>query len=744
MTTHHYDDHTDTHSSTGVSQSSEFISVGDGCGPSVVEQNANSEKIELFPQQQEAFELLCDFLHSEDSVFILKGYAGTGKTTLIKSLLPVIKSIGKMAFLLAPTGRAANILGVKTDQEASTIHRRIYSSSEIKSIRHDEDGNLIETYKTKENDKNHKNDSVEYWYQIAKFPDDGYLPSQRVIIVDEASMISSRPAMHEIFHFGTDVLLDDLLTYARLGDKTKIIFIGDPAQLPPVGDNQSLALDEIFFSGRGWKTHSFELTDVVRQSSGSAILENAMKIRNVLNSDKRNELTFARRDDEFEELSSSATITKYTDMFPTPTINQSVIICYSNNMVKAYNDAIRDIYYPGKTALQVGDILQVVKNCYNIDPPLYNGDFVQVLEVSDAVEQQSAKVWTSEEGVRQHQLITLTFRDVDVISQSGDVYRIKIIDSLLDSRAAQLSHTEAIALYINFRMRHPDLKPKDEAMMKELMSDPYYNALHVKYGYAITGHKSQGGDWDVAFVDYTDRNGLNNDCLRWAYTATTRAKKTLYGINMPDIHPFSKLKISKTIKAGKPAQNAFAVGNVGNVEMLPTDASNARKAKALSVASALSQYMYSIVQIESLQYKDRYHIATPDGIEKYDCQYNGSGLYTMYQSLSPVSRAHSEKILQALQSEEAYIYRFEYQPSTELLSRLYSKVRSVCDELGITITNIVEDSKQFNVIYHLKTSGKFASLKIFFDKKQFLTYAQPSSDLGAEDALLNELLTKIG
>ena len=152
MTTHHYDDHTDTHSSTGVSQSSESISVGDGCGPSVVEQNADSEKIELFPQQQEAFELLCDFLNSEDSVFILKGYAGTGKTTLIKSLLPVIKSIGKMAFLLAPTGRAANILGVKTEKEASTIHRRIYSSSEIKSIRHDEDGNLIETYKTKEND----------------------------------------------------------------------------------------------------------------------------------------------------------------------------------------------------------------------------------------------------------------------------------------------------------------------------------------------------------------------------------------------------------------------------------------------------------------------------------------------------------------------------------------------------------------------------------------------------------------
>ena len=703
--------------------------------------------LQLYSQQQQALDAICEFLKSEDQVFILKGYAGTGKTTMIKAMLPILHSMGKQTVLMAPTGRAAKVLMTKTGENASTIHRTIYSVNRLTSVRHDENGELIKMvdYIYKDKEEVRKHDVVEFWFGINQDRYADYNPQNAVYIVDEASMVSSRKTTNELFHFGSDVLLDDLLEYAELLKGGKVIFIGDPAQLPPVGDNYSAALSEEYFKEKDISVVSFELTDVVRQAADSVILENAMMLRDLLQTQTRNTLTFKRCDNEVEDVLATTMVAKYIEMYPEPSFGDTAIICYSNKMAKGYNDAIRSYYYPGEQSVQAGDILQVVKNYYRVDEAsqsrdaLYNGDFVRVLDVSSDAETQSAPVWTKPDNKRE--VISLQFRDVSVQTENGDIYKLKIIDSLLNSTNPGLTPNEHIALYINFRMRNPNLPKDKEAQAKMLMEDPYYNALNVKYGYAITGPKSQGGDWDAVFVDYDGRTGLDNDSLRWMYTATTRAKKILYGVNMPNIQPFDKLQFRPITKLNKPAANAQIVGNVGNVDMLSSNASASQKAKCLSVISALDCIGYKVDKIEQLQYKDRYHIRVNDVVEKYDCTYNGAGYYTAYNALN--ASEHSNAIIGALQSEESYTYQFDYLPSHKVLEDLHAKMRSICDELGVSITNIVEDIKQYNVAYFLKTTGKYSYIKFYFDKNMFVTYGHPYSDIESEDILLNEVITKL-
>ena len=234
---------------------------------------------------------------------------------------------------------------------------------------------------------------------------------------------------------------------------------------------------------------------------------------------------------------------------------------------------------------------------------------------------------------------------------------------------------------------------------------------------------------------------MNNDSLRWMYTATTRAKKRLYGVNMPNIQPFDKLKFRPITKLNKIAANAQIVGNVGNVDMLTPNATASQKAKCLSVISALGQIGCKVDRVEQLQYKDRYYIRVADVIERYDCTYNGAGYYTAYNALD-VSENNNAS-LGALQSEECYTYQFDYQPSHKVLVDLHAKMRSICDELGVYITNIVEDIKQYNVVFFLKTTGKYSYIKFYFDKNMFVTYGQPYSDIETEDMLLDEIITKL-
>lgn len=698
-------------------------------------------EIRLTKQQNKALEDIIKFAKDIDkSVFILRGYAGTGKTTLIKHLIPQLKDFGKNIILLAPTGRAAKVLQEKTGQMASTIHSRIYAFENIQSVRHDESGELIKT-----NHANNKKivnkgyDDLQYWFDLRQF-NSNENPSKTIFIIDESSMISSKPSNNETFHFGTDILINDLLTHAQLCHGGKIIFMGDPAQLPPVGDNQSVALDENFFLNKSIGVSSFELTEVIRQSEESIILKDATKIRNLLNSTYRNTLVFERKQGEVEDITPEQIVESYYKNNPTPQIGDAIILCFTNYNVKEYNEALRRRYFPNSEDIVSGDILQIVKNNvnYNLGLNFFNGDFVRVLEVSEEKEELSAPVWTDVSGEKKRERITMCFRDVILQSEDGRQTKCKIVDDLLKSRDSNLTPLQNIALYINFRMRHPNLNNDEKAFRSAIMNDPYINAIHAKYGYAITGHKSQGGEWDIAYVDYNGRTGLNDDSLRWAYTVTTRAKQTLYGVNMPNITPISVLKINTITKYGKPAKEAVAYAKTSDVDFLPSTVSSAQKQKCLCVEEQLNKKGYLLKSIQPCQFLDKYLIETPSGSVIFNCFYNASGLYTKYipQSIIP----ENEEIIKIFENNDSIHYSFTYQPSSESFTILHKKILSICDDLDIKITNIVEHIPQYYIAYYLKTSGNFSQILFYFKGNQTITHALPSSDLGTDDEKLTKLI----
>lgn len=694
--------------------------------------------MKLFPQQQQALEAIQAFLDDKDqSVFILRGYAGTGKTTMIKAIEPLLHEQGKSMVLMAPTGRAAKILFQKTGIVAATIHHIIYEYTRLVAVRHDNEGRLITP--SQQEGRSKGDDDLQFWYQIRKQGPDND-PSQRVLIVDEASMIGSRIATDETLHFGTDVLLDDLLTYANLGLGGKLIFIGDPAQLPPVNDNCSAALQDSFFRDKGLKVTSFELTDVIRQSEGSILLKDAMMVRDLLKATKRNALCFERKENEVMDITPSAIVERFCDIMPTPDIGAAIVICYSNSLVKDYNDAIRKRYFPEANGIVAGDVLQVVKNNVNLhlNIEFYNGDFVRVLEVSPHAEVQSAPVWKGKDGERSKVVISISFRDVTLLTDQGKKVKCKIIESLLDSRERSLNGLETVAQYINFRMRHPELNEKAEVFKDSLMEDPYYNAVQVKYGYAITAHKSQGGEWPTVFVDYSGRTGLNEDCLRWIYTATTRSQKILYGAHMPSTTPLSKLTFNAINRIAHPAKEAFSLQPVPSIDLLPDSASLAQRSKCLSAKDNLIKAGFVLSKVEMLQYVDRYTIDTPEGEVIVDCQYNGSGVYTSYRTQSHT--ADADKILSVLKDESNVEYAYDYTPSSQPLEQLFTQITSACDSLAIPITNIVEHASQYYVIYYLKTSGRFSQIQFYYNSSGSITHCIPSSDMGLEDLLLQELI----
>ena len=697
----------------------------------------------LSAQQNHALKLITEFcLCKNKSVFILRGYAGTGKTTLIKEITEKATQLGKQVTLMAPTGRAAKVLKEKTGNQATTIHRGIYSFTAMKSVRYDELGTLLtpphtihDTVKSKESE------SLQFWFDIQKHPSE-YIPSRQLFIIDESSMISSRPMTNEQLHFGTDVLLNDLLTYIQPHAGGKVLFIGDPAQLPPVGDNYSAALDSAYFENKQLAVSSYELTDVVRQNEGSAILGNAMKVRDLLHEDfqSRNKLCFERKEAEVMDMDSEEVVESFFASNPYPQLGDSVILCYTNASTKEYNDALRNRYFPNHPEVVVGDILQIVRNRVLRNPNFscFNGDFVRVLEASPQVETLSAPVWTEVGGQREKVTISLDFRDVLLQFDEGTQMRCKLIDSLLNSRNPVLTPLETTALYINFRIRHPRLKPQEESFKETLMSDPYFNAIQAKYGYAITGHKSQGGEWKTVYVDYQGRLGFNDDCLRWIYTSTTRASKTLYGVQMPNITPMTSLIFNPIVKISKPQKEAFSYANVADSPFLPISATSAQKQKALWVKQQLDEAGFFLKAIQPCQYNDKYVIEVPSGSVTWDCYYNASGLYTRY--VPNASRSENEVIRSIMENESGMQYSIDYQPSSESFLQLYFKMKSACDNFDIHITNIVEHPEQFYVSYYLKTSGKFASVQFYFKKNFALTHALPFSELGTDDEKLKELV----
>ena len=671
--------------------------------------------MELTNQQQRIFDGIKEFLDSDVSVYILRGYAGTGKTTMVKAIADYV-SQKRLVALMAPTGRAARVLELKTGHRATTIHKAIYGKASLA---------------TKEVD-----DIAASEFKLC-FPineTDGKI----VAIVDEASMLCSKTVEKELFRFGTDNLMEDLLTFVRPSFGGKIIFVGDPAQLPPVGESDSLALNEEYFTDKGLKVMTGELTEVLRQKGESAILQNAMKIRGLLQTEQRNRLVFEEKDGEVESLSGEELLGKYLDIRKTGE-KESVVICFSNQSAYQYNKDIRESLYGGDVSeLRSGDKLMVVQNNYQLDR--MNGEFVTVLSVGEKV-QQSAPVYVQEGGCRVKKILTMHFQYVEIPGVEEVPVSCLLLLDLLNDGSASLGIDMQKALYINFCMRHPLLKPGSEAFTNAILEDEYYNCLKAKYGYAVTGHKCQGGEWEAAFVDYSGRTGMSDDCLRWAYTATTRARETLYIFNLPHITPFAKFKIEEVQKCSKMNEECRVIGQVSPSPYHDVSAPNFLHAKCRCIMANLEYTPYRIESVVSKPYQEIYQIRTPDGMECYDVRYKKGGVFL--KAAPQKCSAHSVNLCLMLNSERAMPLVLSYIPTTEVCRELYHLICSACDGLNIQITNVVEHMENYHVMYYFRTSDTISYLQIYIDADGFVTYAKPMSLIGKDDKELVLLVEEI-
>lgn len=670
--------------------------------------------MELTTQQNIVFEQIKAFLNSDASVFILRGYAGTGKTTMVKVIADYIEQ-SRQLIMMAPTGRAARVLAMKTGHAAVTIHKAIYTKAHV------------EPKKVKDIAES----EFKFVFPINQSENGGNI----VAIVDEASMVCSRKIEHELFMFGTDNLMEDLLTFVRPNFGGKVIFVGDPAQLPPVGEPVSNALRAEYFQEKGLKVIEAELTEVLRQKDDSVILKNAMMIRNLLKKEKRNQLVFEEQKDDVETVPSEQFLDKYINYRKESGRHDSVIICYSNKSANRYNRDIRKALYGEDVPLQENDILLITQNNYRLGR--MNGEFVPVISIGKRT-QQSAPVYAQIGGKKERIVITLNFIQVTVPDGNGNPMRCMLLEDLLTSDKATISIDENRAMYINFRMRHPELKQGTEAFAEALLNDEYYNAIRAKYGYAVTGHKCQGGEWGKVFVDYTGRTGLDDDSLRWAYTATTRAQKTLYVTNLPHITPFSKFRIEPIQKCKNIAPECRILNEVPPTPFHNENVDNGVRAKYHCIAKNMEYTPYRIISVQSRPYLEIYNIQTPDGVDRYDLFYKAGDIFQPAKAISP--NQHTPLIEIMLNDERGMSYKFDYIPSDESHSKLLDLIRSACDTISVQITNVVEHAEDFSTIYYMRTSGTFSYIKVYVNSDGFITYAKPMSLKGKDDAELNAII----
>lgn len=438
-------------------------------------------------------EFLLDF--KETSVFMLKGYAGTGKTTIVGSLVKVLPRLNKDSVLLAPTGRAAKVLSNYSNKPAFTIHKKIYIP------RTNKDGIV---YLSLQQNKH----------------------SNTLFIVDEASMIQDDTQSSDSTLFSGRNLLDDLFLYVYQGKNNKLMLIGDTAQLPPVHLKISPALEIDFLKSR-YSTDilSLELTEVVRQSEDSGILANATYIRNKLKFNKINPPFFSISNfTDIQSIIGTELEDALNEGYSTHGAESCVVICRSNKRANMFNQEIRNRILFMENELAAGDFMMVVRNNYFWLPFgsktgfIANGDIFELLRIGKIEEMYGFR------------FADVTIRLIDYPDEKE--LEVKIMLDTLISDTPSLNSTESRKLWDEVMKDYMDIPQKYKRYI-ETRNNPYLNALQVKFSYSLTCHKTQGGQWDTVFVDqgYVTDEMINIEFLRWLYTAVTRATKKLYLVN---------------------------------------------------------------------------------------------------------------------------------------------------------------------------------------------------------------------
>ena len=675
----------------------------------------------LNTEQTEALKAIIDFLAGNSQTFILKGYAGTGKTTLLKSLLEHFKSSQEKRpiRLFAPTGRAAKILQEKTGI-GSTIHKGIYAKSS-ESVSYTNDETLGACVDPEEQDSK----------LIFKLKTE-LQHSRPIIIADEASMISAKTTPEDRLQFGTDNLLEDLLSYAGIDYGGQIIFVGDDAQLPPVTDNTSAALSREYFESRKLSVQTATLTHVMRQGAGSLILKNAMMVRDNIFKERKDRLcpVYSYQDDEFSSIAhSSAPIEAARNRANT------IIITYTNAAAARCNAAIRSIVFPDHLEPVPGDRLLIVRNSYNGETALFNGEFCDLLEVGDT-ETKYAFVG--------HRRIELKFRNVKIRHESGSIIECKIITNLLNSASPNLSEEESKALFSEFVNRHQHLRRKEfkSQFLDALHKDPYFNAIQVKYGYAITCHKAQGGEWENVIVDFSGRNGLDDEALRWTYTALTRATRHLMVENLAQTTPLFKMRILPVTKTRSIDADCRADEDANIPLTTPFHTAESKKCKRVKFANVqkLLKPNEEIMNVASKGYQEIYTIRIGDKHFRYDTYHNEDGIFRPFVLKTTENNSDATDLLLRLNTVQKPECRYSYTPASTALEYLDQIVQESAAQTDILITNIVDHPSQYFVNYYFFSSN-YHKIQFSYNKKGDITTATPSTIGNIDDAELKRLLS---
>lgn len=686
-------------------------------GVSMKSLTAFFEKYSLTPSQKAAvakLETFIDAPNNVQNVFLLKGFAGTGKTFITKGLTEYLQMIGRAFILTAPTGKAAKVISQKTLCQAFTIHKTIYSLCADGVVEYKDD---IDT-------------TFKFYMRISVNEDS----DNTIYIVDEASMISNVYGSLEFIKFGSGYLLQDFISYVNIDcndHNKKIIFIGDNAQLPPVGMNFSPALDKKYLTGKfGLLVEEMELTDVVRQKSTSGILKNSLSIRQALEKETFNHL-------EIDVESYSDVVHKeHEDFLSTylrqcndPTDQETIVIAYSNASIKEYNDKIREHFFPGNiNNIVKNDKILVTANNVNYDIFISNGDFGIIRAISDKSETRTVKKSNINE--------TLSFRDAIILFEepSGRFREVtcKIIENILYSELPSLTSNQHKALYIDFMIRHPKLKANTKEWIDELRIDPYFNALRIKFGYAITCHKAQGSEWKNVFLNCrTHQNRLSKEYFRWLYTAITRASGHLFVLDEPHISMFSRLQKDNY------ASDVAKIINIREEDEISTSktdqySNSIEDAIYTKTKSILSQNNIGIEKINRHQFCEVYTLKHDNETCDIKIFYNKKNKITKIYSDNANAFARSASdLLKTLENTVIFYPTKDIKSfSEDFLEEYYKQINKAVSPHDIEIVDI--EHLNYLEKYTFRRKNEISIINFHYNRKKQFSEFLPSNDSSIE------------
>lgn len=687
---------------------------------------------ELTADQQRCISALYDFLGDDTQrVFLLKGFAGTGKTFLATGLTEFLLAQGRMFALAAPTGRAAKVIAKKTGQSARTIHSLIYDYSDMTDQIEDDDG--LATFK-----------------MIAKVRNNDD-PVDAVSIIDEASLVSNVYSESEFFRSGSGHLLRDLIAHVgstHSGNARKIIFIGDPAQLPPVGMPTSPALDADYLRETfGLDAASYELTEIVRQKAESAVIRNVMPLREGVINGRFSSLTFSF-DDDVIQLPKDSVTPLYMKIREGRGSQAPIIVTHSNTEAANFNRAIRAVLFPGQATVAAGDSVIVAANGFCGPHYIANGEVLQIDTAEATIERRSVqllqKIGNSD--VSEATNVTLNFRDIMVIlpqSEGDDLsLKVKILDDFLHGYDASLASVQQRALYVDFlkRHKHIDRKKDRDAFQLALRSDPYFNALRLKFGYAITCHKAQGGEWSHVIVSCATRqNPRSSDYFRWLYTAMTRTSGKLYLVDPPEIRlraagtgwvtPSNTEPDAQSREAGPSDQGAMGRKPEGGALSLALSPLFLfRTWLQTEIRNKLVDTKIEVEDIAHHQYREAYFFRRDANAVRIDIGYKGN--WTVSGVTCPRPDAFAEEIIariaglsgQKPRTGTSSSARVEA-PDRPFLRDFHDRLIAALSKKGITVAYFKE--QQWSQRYILARGPGSVTVDIFYNAKNQLTKFMP-------------------